>query len=89
MSSPRAATFVATSTSMRELRKRSITRLRACCGIAPWMESTRMPRSLSRVPSRDTWCRVRPKTIVGVPRVSSRMCCTAARRSTSGTIQTS
>ena len=63
MSSPRAATSVATSSSVRPLRRRSTTRERCSWSMPPCSASARRPRAVSVSVTASTSSRVRQNTI--------------------------
>ena len=63
MSSPRAATSVATSSSVRPLRSRSTTRVRCSWSMPPCSASARRPRAVRVSVTASTSSRVRQNTI--------------------------
>ena len=66
MSSPRAATSVATSSSVRPLRSRSTTRVRCSWSMPPCSASARSPRAVSVSVTASTSSRVRQNTMAAV-----------------------
>ena len=71
MSSPRAATSVATSSSVRPLRSRSTTRVRCSWSMPPCSASARSPRAVSVSVTASTSRRVRQNTMAAVGRSAS------------------